>query len=91
MRDQSIETEKKRKRIGERERGGQHTANRVTNKTVRDGWRRKGEEGWGWCTVPSVSNLEANFPIKRPGRQDNCSSDVTLDSAGVWNRALPHL
>ena len=40
----------------------------------------------GMVQAPSVSNLEANFPIKRPGRQDNCSSAVTLDSAGVRNR-----
>ena len=87
MRDQSIET-KKRKRIV----GGRRTAARQPG-YPQDSERRmvEGEEGWGRCTAPSVSNLEANFPIKRPGRQDNCSSDVTLDSAGVWNRALPHL
>ena len=78
MRNQSIEKEK-RKRIGGRQQPAKPSYPQDSERRMAEAW--KGEEGWGRCMAPSVSNLEANFPIKRPGRQDNCSSDVTLDSA----------
>ena len=62
MRDQSIETEKRKRIVG----GSWELASLPTRQS--DGSRRGEHVMVHGRTVPSVSNLEANFPIKRPGQ-----------------------